>query len=192
MRIKTFIFTIAFLCIGQINSNAQDVNREIGISFSNFTDFGALYKKQVSENKWLRLRVISTNLSLNNTSLSNNSQFSFGLNIGKEKRKPVGDQLQFLHGINFGLGGTYTKLENSVVEENVERISPFISIRYQLALQTQLSDQFFVVLQTFPGISFRPNFSSERDTEWNANIGFNSSAASLALLYRFSSPKKIK
>ena len=73
-----------------INSYAQteeqNSSKEVGIRLYGLNNFDFIYKKQKAENKYRRLRLISSNLSISDFKDFNTS-LSLGLTIGNEKRK---------------------------------------------------------------------------------------------------------
>ncbi len=165
--------------------------RELGIRFTGLKDFDFIYKKQLAENKYRRVRLVVIDLAG-----SSNSNFSIGLGAGwgTEKRKDIGEKIQFIRGPEFGLSvlgtvnsGTSTiSLENfagsDITFTNSGNLAVITgSFGYLLGFQYNVNEQFYVNVETIPSLQIIGVTSGTV----LARAGFNTSAISLSLVYRF-------
>ena len=186
---KIFIlFFGTFLFFGH-QSHAQNQNREIGLHMSGLNDFNFIYKRQKEENKFARYRFLFTNLGYRGFEGDNSGNFNFGFGIaaGVEKRRSISEKLQFIHGWEPRL--TLNLTANS--DNYFLNIRP--AIGYVLGLQLDLSEKFYVGVETIPSLSagFGINNDGLSDN-YDISAGFNSNVVSVTAAYRFASPKKVK
>ena len=146
---------ITFLTFSFSNLYAQSTakKREVGVQFSGIdfngnNNFGGFYKKQLSENKYRRIRFFSGNLSADVV----NEEFLFGLSvgaaIGREKRRSLDDRLEFYSGpeISFSLGF------QSRTDIDATSFSLFPRFGYVFGLQHSFNERWAINLETNPGI----------------------------------------
>jgi len=158
------------------NVHAQKTNRELGIRFSGLSDFNFVYKKQLNENRYLRLRTGAFNINVNSQANSLNSGFVIG--IGFENRKSIDDKLSFIHGFEPSLATNLTSQNSN------SRFNTQIFAGYVLGFHLNLSESFGINMETIP--AFTANYSSGNDDgNLGFGLGFNSNAISLTMVYRF-------
>ena len=86
--------------------------REIGLRLNGLDNFGVIYKYQINENKYRRFRLASGNISVQNTSITS-VESSFFFSVGSEKRIPISDKAQLIHGPEFNGGFTLRNNQNT-------------------------------------------------------------------------------
>ncbi len=147
---------IAFLTFSFSNLYGQSSakKREVGVQFSglNFdgnNSFGGFYKKQLSENKYRRIRFFTGNLSADVINEEFLFSLSVGAAIGREKRRSLDDRLEFYSGpeISFSVGvQTRTDLDDATSFS----LSPRFG--YVFGLQHSFNERWAINLETIPGI----------------------------------------
>lgn len=145
--------------------------RELGVGVRNFSeDFSLIYKKQIGENKYRRYDG-SLSLALN----SDRRFLGMSFSIGTEKRKYLDEKLKFVRGPGFGLS-----VLSDFEEGGLTRFIPFIN--YQLGIQYDIKENFYVGASTFP--NFTLNISS--DEEFPLGFGLNANlSAQVSAIFRF-------
>lgn len=180
------------------DSTYQFKDTELGVRMANFNDFGFIYKKGKSSEKYLRVRASA--LSFNY--IGSSGQIGLQTAIGKEKRSLIGERLQFIKGPELGLAlsffseGTFaystpngffsggTDIEVSGGESNLF-FAP--SIGYVLGFQYEINDKFLLSLETIPSLQFILFSGMESPI---INLGFNTQAVAITVVYKFSKLKK--
>ncbi len=170
-----------FLLLAQ-SSYAQ--TKEIGARFSGLERFSLIYKKEKKENKYMRARFIIASASLIGVSDNMDLGIQAGFAVGSEKRKAINEKLNFIHGVEPSLLINYSGGSNTSKAINV---SP--GIGYVLGFQYSFNEDFYVSLETIPGINGTFSFVENSNNLYGLNLGFNSSVASVTLAYRFNSQK---
>jgi len=168
------------LSISQIFS--QSNQRELGLRFTSLDSFSFIYKKEKSENKFTRFRVGVIGLNYSRYA-ENNDAFNIGIAmaLGQEKRKSLNSKLQFVHGWEPYLSATANLPEGS--DFNI-RINPRIG--YVLGFQYNLFKDFYVNIETIPGLGARFQIDETGlDDRFTLDAGFNSGAIAISVLYRF-------
>lgn len=155
--------------------------REVGFgtySFSN--NFNLIYKREMQENKYRRYDV-SVNFNYTKPDFNPNYEqvnASISFTISTENRNYLNDKFKFVHGLFYGLGFSL----NSNSGLTTTNLGPRAG--YQLGVQYDINDQFYVGATTFPGVSLGLSFD-DNDT-WLSSAGFSfSPAAEVSVLYRF-------
>lgn len=168
-------------CIGlfffQNQSQAQYDMREIGTRLQSFDNFGIVYKKQTDTNEYTRYQAALGEIGYADAGAGLfATNFSFGL--GWEKRVDVADDLQFVHGWNPQAGLGFTSASG------INRFTINLAMGYILGAQYNISDKFYVSLETIPQIAFSTVQGNGQDI-YNAGFRFNSDVAFLTFVYRF-------
>jgi hypothetical protein len=177
--------------------NTPNANREIGLRASSLNNFGLIYKKQLGENTYRRYRLAFGNLSANFIGSNSLIGFSAGGAIGKEKRRPITDKLQFVYGteliasvslnssntgtltITDGNGSTTTYSGGSLLI-----VTPSVGVGFVLGAQYTINPRWYVSAELIPSITASGSFGSG-STLFGIQAGFNSSSAGLTGAYRF-------
>ncbi len=93
---KAAAIILLLMSLATFKSNAQSDILEVGLRMSSFQGFGAIYKKQLSENTYNRISAAAAQLNV----ASNSRLIRLGLSLGREKRQQIGSQTYFVHGFN--------------------------------------------------------------------------------------------
>ena len=145
--LNTLAILIFILCIVSVKpTKAQETNespiQEIGVGVRNFSEnFSLIYKRQIDEHKYRRYGG-SLSLSAGEVAFLNIS-----FSIATEKRKFLNDQLKFVRGLGYGLSFQ----TNFETEPGLNRFIPFVN--YQLGIQYDIRDNFYVGASTFPSFN---------------------------------------
>lgn len=169
--------------------SAQTTNdHEIGIRFNNFRDFSLVYKKHLKENKYLRLRSVSSNYSF--TFLSSN--LSLGVAVGREKRREINSKLQFVSGGEFGLFFNRNEWFGNSVSSPSKTFSTFVSLNAVLGLNYSVNPRFNLGVEILPGISSNVLFNDDGyvDNSFSLNIFNGWTTAALVAVYTFNGKEK--
>jgi hypothetical protein len=157
---------------------APVLKREVGIRMSGFDNFDFIYKKQKAENKYSRIRLVSTNFSISDFS-NFRSSLSMGLAYGREKRTPLNNNFSFIRGWEL-IGRMHA---TSINDRLALTLTPGIGL--VLGFQYDISEKFGVNIETIPSMSTDIRFTSRGTEVSNFNFGFNSNSIALGLMYRF-------
>ncbi len=165
----------------QEGANAQPTE-EIGLRLTNLQDFNLIYKKELKNGNFRRLRFAAANVGLTVVQNTEAVILNAGLSaaIGWEKRVAIADKLVFHHGWEPGISLGFIATENF----NQLTVSPFVG--YVLGFQLAVSDRFMLGLEVTP--SARVTYATPSDgvaSVFQANVGFNTSAVGLTATYRF-------
>ena len=176
-----------FLCLSSAApAVAQDTAtttpeiKEIGLLLTGLTDFGFIYKSQVSADRFWRARLASFNFSVagagNGQTVSN---VAVGLAVGVERRRRVSGRFFFHHG---------PEPRASLVGQLRSGGSQYrigLGLGYVLGFQLAVSDRFVVGLETIPGLDLTYTLSARRPNLLGLNAGFSTNAVALTGTYRF-------
>ncbi|MFK7757379.1 MAG: hypothetical protein AB8B53_10655 [Flavobacteriales bacterium] len=173
----TLLFTAISLLFMTNLSIAQSVDRELGLRMAGLDNFNFIYKKQTSENKFLRFRAGAFNVNFN----SNSEAISANVNlaIGLEKRKPIDDRLLFIHGFEPSIQVGFSEVNGNT------QILTGLSIGYVLGFHLNINESFGLNIETIPSLSGTTAFNENNDDITNLRLGFNSNAIALSAVYRF-------
>lgn len=174
------LLTITILTLVSQSLFGQAENRELGIRLTGFQNFDFIYKKGIEENKLTRYRLGFANLGFQNTTNNKNFNFSLGFAIGVEKRRNIAENLQFIHGLEPTLSLALS------TNDDIFNLSIKPGIGYVLGFQYNVSDKFYVNIETIPSLStsFIIDNNGFNDM-YSINAGFNSNAIALSLVYQF-------
>ena len=163
-----------FIFIGLQSSEAQD--REFGLRMSDFREFGMVFKKDKGD-FWTRWHASFANLeaTLNGPFTGG---ISLGLNVGREKRKEMGDRMNFIHGNQF-FASTTLRAANDVFSN-----SATIGFGYLVGMTFTIKNDFNISLETIPSLSL--TFTNNNNfTNIVGRAGFDSEFAALVLTKNF-------
>lgn len=170
------IVVLPTLSTAQQTTEEPTINREIGLRLSNFDNFGAIYKKELSENRYFRVSAAVFNFNLNLVE-SGTSNINLYLSSGIEKRRNIGEKFNFIHGINFNGGINF----QGNTEASITQIS--LGAGYLLGFIYDLNDHFYIGLETIPSINV--GLTSSGDSNYLfVSGGFNSTSNALTLVYK--------
>ena len=180
------LFLIATLPITQ----AQTSQREIGLRFTDWDQFGLLYKKQIAENTYRRYRVALARFNYDNYETAEQFGMWLGFSIGKEKRKALNERLQWIHGWEPGLSLDINletqKNDGYTLQSSLLSIHPYIG--YVLGLQYRLNDHFLLGLENIPSLNAHVTFSNDESRRgFGLSGNFSFSNVALFVIYRFDS-----
>lgn len=183
LRILSLVF---FLITANTTAFAQTSRgpEEIGLRLSSFENFDFIYKKELSQEVYRRVRFLTTNLQFvtaNERALVN---FNVGAAIGKEKRVRLAEKLKFHHGLEPGvIIGLSNFQDNNFTGRTNVSINPFLG--YVLGFQLAVSDRFVLGIETIPSVGVGLNVIQGEGSSFRFNAGFNSNAIALTGVYRF-------
>lgn len=175
-----FSLLLTFQVAGTLSVDAQFDKREVGLTISNFQNFGAVLKKQVADNKYDRLS--ASNLQFN--AFGANRAMAIGLGAGREKRKAVGAKTKFIHGPSALFNIAMSNSEQGLSSANLQAGAGYI-----LGLMYDLNEDFYIGLETIPSITANISKISGQDIQIGSQIGFNQSAVTLSIVHRFARNK---
>lgn len=179
---KSRLFITALLLCSTMAMKAQ--HREIGVIssatlgswYGPIYDVRPVFKWGKSFESVNRLRLDRTYMNFANYQGQNYFNFTTGLYLGHEWRKPINNKLYFVHGPE--IGGNYS------TSTSYQSISP--SLRYQFGAIYRINDRFTVALEAPMSLSLN---MSQTQGSWNQSslsAGMFSEANFLTLSYLFS------
>lgn len=178
---KAFFPTLILFCtlFLSLHISGHSQNQEMGLRLANLQNFDFIYKKERRENRFIRYRVAFAGFGVN---LQNNRESvngQLGLAIGFENRRPINDDLFFIHGIEPYLG--FSVASNRNITNWV--INP--SLGYVIGFLYNVSDEFSINLETIPSVNFGASLRNNGENIYTGTVGFNSNAIAVTFAYRF-------
>lgn len=179
---KVIIAKLLLLALLCSNLNAQDTEKknqkEVGIRFQGLNYFDFVYKKQKDENKFSRLRLASTRLSISEFE-NFNSNFSLGVIYGRENRKSIKNNFQFIRG--WEIIGKINSPFNK--DKFLMTLTPGIGL--VLGFQYDFNERFLINIEATPSLTTDITYYS-KDIEFsNLQFNLNTNNVALGLLYKF-------
>lgn len=179
MRLPLLLLLCVFTLILSAQSKQPREGRthEIGLRLSGLENFDFIYKKSLSQDTYRRYRVFTSSATFFNLDGTSIGDFSVNAAIGKERRLPIADKLNFIRGPEYSAG------LNLVGTDDNFQFLVVVGIGYVLGFTYQVSDKFFIGLETIPSVSIGYGNGSSQVVAFSA--GFNSNAIALTAVYRF-------
>jgi hypothetical protein len=189
MHLKQSIFAGLFLLFLPHFASAQRGSaRELGFRTNAYNEFNAIYRrpKSGSKNKYDRWRLGLVDFQLSRIHADPIERYlAVGLAYGLEMRKPIVDQLYFVHGPEASVFMGWTRDFRRKSPRNLF-VDNGIAFGYALGVQYQFKEPFFLGIETLPGLSIGFSRSLNND---NFNIvEFDGGFISVAVFsfgYRF-------
>lgn len=180
----------------QTESNPNKV-QEVGLAFGNLDNFGFTYRAGQPKSIW-RFGTNFINGSFDSddrsTGTDKSSSFGFGIEIGKEFRRPITEKLDFRHGVNLGFSFShYSDPGENPTESDMKQQSFNPRISYIIGVNFAISPNIYLGAEILPGIgysstktTFTNNTGAPNSTEdTRLNYGFSNGSTLLSLVYRF-------
>ncbi len=180
MNVKTTI-SILFATLFTLTTHAQDAGsgtqKEVGVRMNNLHNLGFTFKKQKSENKFSRLRLMSFSVETVNSS-NNVGSMAFSSAFGREKRKPITDKLSFVRGWDLMAAVSASKSENVWG-------SFYTGLGLVLGVQYDINDHFGMNIETIPGLMGEFSFSENHVDFTGLDVGFGANKVAIGVSYKF-------
>lgn len=190
--LKAFLLLVLVTKISIHTLSAQNSpelrKREIGMRLTGINNFGLIYKYELKDNKYRRLRLVSGDINIQNTDFTNFNT-GFSLAIGSEKRVPISEKAKLLHGPEFVGGFSFSAVRNTT------NITLRPGAAYTLGFLYQPNEKFNISLEGAVILATTYQFvSGNRDWIDHAalSLQLNSNNLALNLVYCFESKKKTK
>jgi hypothetical protein len=201
-RMKKNILLIVAI-ITSIASVAQDVakQKEVGLLFYNFDNFGITYKTGSSNVMW---RLNSLYLNGNNSKteaedlIQKQINQGFSLSAGREYRSLLSEKLELRYGfdLSFGYSRYEYKIEYKLItgyDKLSERITYGPGINGVFGFNYILKEKFVIGAEILPSVNYTKGKETDRtgdDDEIKKDVsstsfGLGSRGASISLSYRF-------
>lgn len=175
------IFLVLFCTLFGVNLNAQNQPpQEIGLRLTGLEDFDLIYKREKSANQYFRHRLGLISFGVTGKDDTSVSEFGLGYAFGIEKRKPVNDKLNFIHGFEPRIASQYRSMDGNTIGWDL-----MVGVGYVLGFQYDFSEKFYVGLETVPALTYARELDGPSKGAYEFNLGFNSSAVALILAHRF-------
>lgn len=170
------LIVMPLTCI--ISQENQD-NQEVGVRLNSLDNYDLIYKNQVSENKYLRLRTVDVNFSVASREFgSTQYRMGAGFAIGLESRKALTDRFDFIMGYEAIASLNYFKVGDNATGTYRFGAGVVIGFNYKF------TDRINFGVETIPAIIHSRNFGDSQRIS-STSIGFNSSDVNLLATYRF-------
>ncbi|MEZ4721078.1 MAG: hypothetical protein R2813_04280 [Flavobacteriales bacterium] len=220
---KLFILTCMMLitCSFHAQNTSNPNVREIGITTSKFSfesiPFNLIYKKGNGNKFWRyeagyiggELDFPETRLDTLSYSEKGNS-IGFGINLGREIRKPITDKFTFYHGPKVGLSGSYSDYVNKNIGYDQFR-QPVINtsknlnysitprLGYMIGAIFGIKDNLYLSVDLAPSVYYRLTYQKSENNqtskfgspainealEHNTGFNFTQGAVQVGLFYTF-------
>ncbi|MEL6639177.1 MAG: hypothetical protein AAFW73_10810 [Bacteroidota bacterium] len=184
-RYRIVIAVLALMLAGLSPNDlrAQELSpghREIGLRLSSVNSFSLIYNRHKGGNVYRRWRFGAAGLGLSSTSGSQSFNLQASVAVGREKRRDIGKNFDFVYGLEF-IGNFNLQAGNG--QGNLS-LNP--GIGFVIGFQYYLTKAFYIGLELVPSITtnFRIDDQGLQDA-FGFNAGFSSNAAALRMVYRF-------
>lgn len=203
MKKATFFLSILFLSTS-IMAQEKVKQKEIGITFNNLNNFGLAFKTGSNKSLWRfnTLFIIGRNQDeISDSLVKKNSNSGFGLQIGKEYRKDIVDNLELRLGFDLSFSyQNYKSIYNDKTVNNNDRSTEKITyepgVNLVFGLNYVLNKQLVIGVELLPNLCYITGTSSEKYYYTNnGNVskfditgfryGLSNSSALLSLSFRF-------
>lgn len=178
--------------------------KEIGLVFSNFDNFGITYKTGTAKSLWRfsYLNMSGNNMNQTQDSLnSKQSNFGFGFRVGKEYRKEIANNLEMKFGADLSFSYSYSKSDfddlsirdyDDIASQSLFR--PGFNLVF--GLNYALNDNIVIGAEVLPSFTYTTGISkgeyNNNDNEKTVrnelsgfNYGLSNNSVLLSLSYRF-------
>jgi hypothetical protein len=178
---------------------AQEATRqkEIGLVFNNFDNFGLTFKTGTEKAMW-RFNTLSFNGNFiektNNNDENEEGNLGFGLNIGREYRTIANEKLELRIGADLSFRYQKYKSEDLAGSGRIrEDIYYYPGINMVLGLNYLISDNLLFGAEVLPSVSYvkgtreisYPNQPVDKDEEKGFTWGFTNKWVLISIAYRF-------
>ena len=185
LKLSTLVLVLSVLFSATSSAQGTKPRREVGIQISNLNfngsnTFSGFFKKERKENVYRRIRFFSGNLAFGQVDEDLSFDFSAGLAIGREKRKSLGDKLDFYQGPEFAFS-----LGLASLTDDETRISFTPAFGWVLGLQHSFNDHWAINVETIPRVALSAFTNGDVGPDallFNANISNN---VSMGLVRKF-------
>lgn len=195
---KHSLITIIFLSlIINISTAQKDKSKEVGIGISLIdfpNSFSLAYKLQKTETRWFRLNAVIGSVQFqreldlpDNTPTITPLSSSFGLSLGVEKRKTF-NRVDILRGPQFDMGFAMTAI---LRDDNIDTdpvVGLYGGLSYLFGVQVHIKNNMKIGIETLPGVTV--SYVNDASKTLDFNLGFNSNALNLFIVYQFSGGKE--
>jgi hypothetical protein len=188
---KPLLVTLLLLC--STFSFAQKA-REFGLKFSNFDNYGIIFKTG-KENSLTRFSLLSVTTSSTEQTQTNGNTIDtknsgFSLNVGREFRSALSGKFRLVYGPEIGYTYQKTSLEQGDYQNDAVSNTGFVGCIF--GFNYGLSENFLISAEIIPGVTYSkskntqsgpavPTYTDERK---NVNFGMFNNGASVTLAYR--------
>ena len=195
-----FCLSLTLLLMAQ----EPEKQKEIGLVFSNFDNFGITYKTGTAKSLW-RFRTMSiSGGKMNQTqdsTLNKQNDFDFGFALGKEYRKEIAKKLELRYGADLSFSYSNHKYDSndlSVRDNDGISSQTFFRPGFNLVfgLNYILNDNFVIGAEVLPSFNYTTsiakgeyyndnNFREVKNETLGFSYGLSSNSVLLSLAYRF-------
>ena len=203
---KIILLMVISMAILSVTAQEKVKQKELGLVFQNFDNFGIMYKFGNQNSMWRLKSVYGNSVSQEQKSENdeaNSKQFSGGLSFGKQFTASIDEKLDFVYGADVSFGYSKSANESDYSFDESERYSKTESHTYRTGLNLLLgfnyviNKKIVIGAELLPGVSYNWGKATstikkdgeneevvERDTS-AFYIGASSSSALLSVAYRF-------
>lgn len=191
---------VLFAILISLATLAQEKQKEIGLAFRSFDNFGLTYKTGTSKSMWRfnTLLASGSDLTRKQDSLQVvNSSFTIGFKIGKEFRKPLLESFEIRYGFDllFDFNRSkykYSSLKDPARDNETESTNYMPGIGAVFGFNYLINKSLVLGLEVLPSVRYQIGKSTSENSsgkEVQDSKGFvytlSNSSALLTLSYRF-------
>lgn len=195
-----FCFSMSLFLVAQ----EPEKQKEIGLVFSSFNNFGITYKTGTAKSLWRFSTLSISGDNMNQTqdsTIRKQNNFGFGIRAGKEYRKEIAKNLELRYGADLAFSFSQSKSnydELSVRDHNGEDKESFYSPGFNLVLglNYELNENLVFGVEILPYFAYSSttstsennydNYPLELKTEISRfRYGLSNNSVLLTLAYRF-------
>lgn len=197
------------ISMAMLSVSAQEKvkQKELGLVFRNFDNFGIIYKFGDQNSMW-RLKSVYGYSYKNdlewqietNSLKENNHRISFGISFGKQYTVPIDEKFSFIYGADVMSSYNYSFVEREIDSDEAytttsEGKNLRLGLNLVLGFNYLIGENFVLGFELLPGASYsigkqfqKSTQESVEDEEYNISaylFGLSSSSALLNFAYRF-------
>lgn len=200
MKKSILIFVVLAMPI-LIMAQDNTKQKEVGLVFNNFDNFGLTYRIGNEKNLW---RINTTVFSVSNYEIIDEneeeiqSNINFGINFGKEYRQNIKDNYEIRNGVDLSFRYSHLKRESddlTIPDNDYLRESTTYQpgINLIMGVNYLINENFIFGAELLPSIGYRTgtdkykyNIGEDIESDISGfNYGLSNSSALISLAYRF-------
>ena len=197
---RQLLFFIMLLLPFLANSQEIAKQKEIGVTFRSFDNFGFVFKTGKSNAMWRFNTILGsvTTDDIDQDSLNvNRNGLNIGLNAGREWRKPIQEKLELRYGFDLGYNYKISESDLNDVSTNnqdfsISQKSSGYGVNTVIGVNYLLGKSVVLGLEVLPAINYTKSIVktnsinlTQKEERSGFNYGFSNTSATVSLLYRF-------
>lgn len=195
-----FCLSTSFFLMAQ----EPEKQKEFGLIFSNFDNFGITYKTGTAKSLWRFSSLSISGINMNqpaDSTIAKQNNFAFGIKVGKEYRKNIAKNLELRFGADLSFSYSLSKADYDDLSvrdfdgvDSQSNYSPGFNLVF--GLNYVLNDNLVIGAEVLPGFTYTTGSSTseyhnsnyvreEKNEFYGFSYGLSNNSVLLSLAYRF-------